>query len=68
MYIVSFTLGALINQTEREIQMLITTFQEKIDQIKTLIEAMTAEEYARFGAQFESDLKYFEEKEANRKS
>ena len=48
--------------------MLITTFQEKIDQIKTLIEEMTAEEYARFGAQFESDLKYFEEKEANRKS
>lgn len=48
--------------------MLITTFQEKIDQIKTLIEEMTAEEYARFGAQFEGDLKYFEEKEASRKS
>jgi len=48
--------------------MLITTFQEKIDQIKTLLAEMTTEEYARFGARFESDLKFFEEKEANRKS
>ena len=48
--------------------MLITTYQEKIDQIKTLLAEMTSEEYKRFGAQFETELKFFEEKEANRKS
>jgi len=57
-----------INQTERDIQMLITTFQEKIDQIKSVLAEMSQEEQARFGAQFERDLKFFEEKEAARKS
>ena len=47
--------------------MLITTFQEKIDQIKSVLAEMTQEERARFGAQFERDLKFFEEKEAARK-
>jgi hypothetical protein len=48
--------------------MFIPTFQEKIDEIKAVLAEMTPEEHARFGAQFESDLKHFEEKEATRKS
>jgi len=48
--------------------MFISTYEEKINEIKAVLAKMTPAEHARFGAQFESDLTYFEEKEAARQS